>query len=189
MDLRQKKTQEKLHKALLELFTTYTYKDISISDICDKADIKRPTFYNHYKDKEDFVEKAMYDQFLKVIDESSLKETSSFKDFFITLIEGYLKDLEPYKSNIINLYKDNEPKQLTIILYKTLYKILYEKLTSLYPYVINKSLIETFLDSYCGMFMVLTSKFLTREDYSLDILIKNLKEIFSSTTLDKSFKK
>jgi len=40
-------------KTLLDLMETKSFNDINISEICKKADLTRPTFYNHYKDKEE----------------------------------------------------------------------------------------------------------------------------------------
>ncbi len=55
-DLRIKKTQKALSEAILSLLKTQCFEDISIIDICKKANVHRATFYKHYKDKNDFIE-------------------------------------------------------------------------------------------------------------------------------------
>ena len=44
-------TKKALRDSLIELMQTRPILDISIKDICDKADLSRTTFYAHYKDQ------------------------------------------------------------------------------------------------------------------------------------------
>ena len=50
-DIRTTKTKAKIKNAFLELLKDYTYEHISVTDIANKADINRVTFYTHYIDK------------------------------------------------------------------------------------------------------------------------------------------
>ncbi len=52
-DLRVIKTEERLQNALLELLETKELKEITVKEICDKANISRNAFYQHYGYKED----------------------------------------------------------------------------------------------------------------------------------------
>ncbi|TFE01546.1 TetR/AcrR family transcriptional regulator [Jeotgalibacillus salarius] len=56
-DLRVKKTKKAIRHALLRLVDKKTFARISVSDICDEAEINRGTFYLHYTDKFDLLEK------------------------------------------------------------------------------------------------------------------------------------
>ena len=50
MDLRIKKTKASLKKAMIDfILNDKDYMNISIKEICDKANINRRTFYLHYK--------------------------------------------------------------------------------------------------------------------------------------------
>lgn len=49
-DRRVRRTKLLLTNALVSLLETKTLKDISVKELCDKADINRGTFYLHYKD-------------------------------------------------------------------------------------------------------------------------------------------
>ena len=55
MEKRIEQTYDKLLKAITLLLKEKDFEDISISELCKKAKVERPTFYNHFKDKEDFV--------------------------------------------------------------------------------------------------------------------------------------
>lgn len=189
MDKRLIKTEEKLYNALLELFTIKPYEDISISDICNAANIKRPTFYNHFENKEDFVRKTTYTHFKKIIEESKISPKTSFKTYFLTLIEGYLKDLSKYKDNIRILDKSNDAKKLTMIFYESLFKFFKEKIESLYPNELNDSLIETFVDTHVGVFIAIISRYLLSDNKDLNTLIKDLSKVFNVSSIEKEFKK
>ena len=54
-DLRILKTQEKLREALGSLMTEKPFDSISVIEICEKANVRRATFYRHYPDKGDFL--------------------------------------------------------------------------------------------------------------------------------------
>lgn len=56
MDLRKERTLKNLTEALVELLHEKTLEQISISELCDRAMIRRATFYRHFKDKTDLLE-------------------------------------------------------------------------------------------------------------------------------------
>lgn len=53
-DLRVQKTQKALCDALMELLEVKCFDSISISELCDRALVRRATFYKHFYDKYDF---------------------------------------------------------------------------------------------------------------------------------------
>ena len=54
-DIRVKKTYDKLYSAFFELLTSQPFENISVLDLCEKAEVHRATFYKHFLDKQDFV--------------------------------------------------------------------------------------------------------------------------------------
>lgn len=48
-----------IEEALIDLTKDGRYKDITISEICEKAGVGRQTFYRHYKHKDDIVKNKM----------------------------------------------------------------------------------------------------------------------------------
>ena len=55
MEKRIIKTKKKLTNTLLELLNEKKIKDITVLELCKKANINRTTFYKYYKDVDDFV--------------------------------------------------------------------------------------------------------------------------------------
>ncbi len=77
LDRRVLKSKRALKEALLALMHKKSFKEITITDIVQKADLNRGTFYKHYTYKEDLL--------LEIID-----------DIIIDLVASYR---EPYKNS------------------------------------------------------------------------------------------
>lgn len=56
MDRRVSKTQKALADAAYELMSKCAWRDVSISMLCDEADISRTTFYSHFATKAELLE-------------------------------------------------------------------------------------------------------------------------------------
>ncbi len=71
LDPRAERSQAWLQNALLDLIKEKPYKQISISEITDRAGLARPTFYLHYESKNDLLLNyldQLFEQFYKDID-------------------------------------------------------------------------------------------------------------------------
>lgn len=76
-DRRIRRTQKMLKSSMIELMNEKDFKDISVKDITEKADLNRGTFYNHYTDTYDLLAKMESDvlsDFQEMID-SCLPDT------------------------------------------------------------------------------------------------------------------
>jgi AcrR family transcriptional regulator len=60
-DRRVRRTQAHLHGALASLVHEKAYGDIAVKEILARADVARSTFYAHYQDKDDLLERGMRD--------------------------------------------------------------------------------------------------------------------------------
>ena len=58
IDRRVMKTRQALQEALVGLILEKGYQKITVQDIIDKANVGRSTFYDHFLDKEDLLEKS-----------------------------------------------------------------------------------------------------------------------------------
>ena len=54
MDLRIKKTYRALFDAFTELLEEHCFEDLTVAMLCDRAMIRRTTFYKHFRDKNDY---------------------------------------------------------------------------------------------------------------------------------------
>lgn len=93
---------EYITDALLYLMKKKDYKDISITEICEKAGVTRMSFYRNFESKEDILKKwvtAITDSFLAVSGISYKNDSTS--DYFIKLFTH----MEQHKAICFALYK------------------------------------------------------------------------------------
>lgn len=55
MDLRVERTYKSLVNAFMELLAQKNFEDISVAELCERAMIRRTTFYKHFADKDEFL--------------------------------------------------------------------------------------------------------------------------------------
>lgn len=63
-DRRSQRSQQLLHRALMELMVEKRYDKITVQEIIDRANVGRSTFYAHFRDKEDLLV-SNFDQMLQ----------------------------------------------------------------------------------------------------------------------------
>lgn len=79
-DRRIRRTKALLIQALVTLLETRSFKDITVKDLCEAADINRGTFYLHYKDIYDLIEQIeqnFMDQLEIMISSHTLEELNA----------------------------------------------------------------------------------------------------------------
>jgi AcrR family transcriptional regulator len=76
LDPRVRRTRKWLQEALLSLMLTKPFSKISIAEITDQANVSRPTFYLHYKTKEELLI-----AYLDGIYESFMDDMEQYIDF------------------------------------------------------------------------------------------------------------
>lgn len=67
VDRRIIKTREAISKAFIELMSEKNFENITINDISERANLNRGTFYLHYMDKYDLLDKCIKDHLSKML--------------------------------------------------------------------------------------------------------------------------
>lgn len=70
-------TKKIIRESLIELLQTNDIHQITVTNICNKADINRGTFYSYYKDAFDLlqsIEDELFDQILRYLNETPAKD-------------------------------------------------------------------------------------------------------------------
>lgn len=107
-DPRVVKTRTNLKKALVKLMRHYKIENISVQKITETADITRGTFYLHYKDKQDFITRAMGE----VLDEFFDSVLIDGSDFFT----GVDTSIQVFSLNRAFKYIENEAEVFDVLL-------------------------------------------------------------------------
>ena len=105
-DLRVIKTCNKLGLALRDMLTEHSFDDITIFDLCEKAGVRRATFYKHFNDKLDFLSHII----AKILEDitDTVKKDHDLPDDAVEYITVYVK-------HVIAFFEDRRPMFNSII--------------------------------------------------------------------------
>ena len=128
-DARVIKTKEKLFSSFKTLLSEKQFEDVTIQEVCSRAEVRRATFYKHFTDKYDFLA-AMTAYLVRRFDARMSK--SKLKSYPIEYHIEYQKRLVRFlidNDDIVDLaLKSNMmPTMVNIIVHEN-YKILIERL-------------------------------------------------------------
>lgn len=87
-DVRFYRTKERILSAMTELLKNKNFHQVTVKDLCEKAEISRSGFYLHYMDKYDLVEKYQLELMTQVncLIEENVKEKRSMEETLIKLL-------------------------------------------------------------------------------------------------------
>lgn len=89
MDIRVIRTYDQLIASLIRLLREKSFEELSVSEICDNAQVHRATFYKHFNDKYEFLN-FCFDNELSKIDfdaSTALPTVESIKENFMYFIK------------------------------------------------------------------------------------------------------
>jgi len=85
-DRRTRRTKKLLTEAFIELLSEKKLNEITVKELCDKADINRGTFYLHYQDIYDLkrqIETDLYDELMNLIQPfTNVKDIDPYELFY-----------------------------------------------------------------------------------------------------------
>ncbi|MDS0527903.1 TetR/AcrR family transcriptional regulator [Clostridium sp. SHJSY1] len=140
-DLRILKTHKNIKNTFSNLLLEKHFKDITVQNICDEALIGRSTFYAHFCDKYDLLNKMVEEvakDFKKHIEIRFNSDNSDNSNDFTEIVDNMIKYLSTKKNTISALL---EVHTETADLYSTLKNILIESCSS---YLENKNFISKY---------------------------------------------
>ena len=104
---RKKDSREKIEKIFIELIQTKEINEITVSDICKKANLNRTTFYSNYIDIYDFADNVrdnLLEEVLNLYSEEVKTKTHSYD--FLKLFK-YIKENQLFFKTYFKLNYDN----------------------------------------------------------------------------------
>ena len=123
-DLRVRKTKRLLKETLEVMLEDQMLEEIRVTELCQKAEINKSTFYRHYHDIFALYQKSLTDFFEATLANVDFSFLFSDPDrFFSALLEAAGQDLSKFKrihlSNMAYYYNDLFEQILTRHVYKT----------------------------------------------------------------------
>ena len=105
---RKKDSQERIQKVFIELIQNKEINEITVSDICKKANLNRTTFYSNYIDIYDLADKIKDELFQNVLDlyPNETKEMKHSYDFL--RLFRHIKDNQLFYKTYFKLNYDND---------------------------------------------------------------------------------
>jgi AcrR family transcriptional regulator len=123
-DLRYARTRKSIMDAFIELSGKKDFKDITIKDITTEAMINRVTFYYHFEDKYDLLEKVLSEVFLINLDDELIKKYELNEGAIVNIFKAITNFHSSLSNRCHRGYEDTIARiikeQLEIIFYKML---------------------------------------------------------------------
>lgn len=105
MDLRIEKTYRALSMSFTALMEEKRYNDITVAELCDRAMIRRTTFYKHFADKDEFFAfyiASLHDEFYARIESAPGSETlSECSAHMFRELTSFLAKHEAFVDNVL----------------------------------------------------------------------------------------
>ena len=108
LDLRIQKTYKSLINGFEDLLHEKEFEKISVTEICDAAIIRRPTFYKHFLDKYDFLTFFIKHKMNLIFDNAFQKLNDEENNFFILVFEQLLNQFDNLLDLIFSLQMNSD---------------------------------------------------------------------------------
>lgn len=111
-DARTRYTEKVIRDSFLSIMEEKPYSRITVKEICQKAEINRATFYNHYKDVYDLMDR-LEERILASVD--ALVQEADFRDLPAYLTKLLSNMRQEGKTYLILISENGRPEILTKI--------------------------------------------------------------------------
>lgn len=116
-------SKKKIKNSLIELLEIKSITEITIKELCEHADINRGTFYTHYTNLNDLVDKLEDDVIEMIITNTDISNLQSYnyRDMFKQIFIEIKKNYDEYKLFFIKPYSAKFSRRLFDHMYDYFY--------------------------------------------------------------------
>ncbi len=186
-DLRIIKTKNLLYTTLINLLKDYTFEEIKVSDICNKALINRSTFYAHYSDKYELLSSCIQDIRKELAEKlQSNKNISNTKEYYMEMLNLFLSHIDENRELFSSIIINNKNSIIMDIFYATINTDLTKHLKEEDNKKELKVPEEIITNFYVGAVVNVAIKWLTDyQKYTKEELIEFLDSLIPETISEK----
>ena len=130
-DARVIRTKAKLFDAFREMLSEKTFEEITINEICVRAEIRRATFYKHFSDKYDFLAaltNELRGRFEEKFWNNAMLKDRALTDYYIEYLKVMVDFLDRNYPTVNLIFKSNMTSTLIDVIVDENYKKTKEKL-------------------------------------------------------------
>ncbi|MCD8091267.1 MAG: TetR/AcrR family transcriptional regulator [Clostridiales bacterium] len=184
-DLRVIKSEKSIRLAFLGLMKEKGYANITITDIAERAEINRKTFYMHYESKEKLYE-TLTEEFIKALDaDGFFRKMQSLKGHHQREVISNLMIRIKEHRELFNIMAGDETNPEFL---NRLKKKLVDDLV-LFAHTDIKSkdthfTFELLSETYFALFKIVLQWWVNTEDVSTDYVMEMIEEFFSPKPLE-----
>lgn len=167
IDLRLQKTYQSLNLAFTELLDEKRFEELTVGELCDRASIRRTTFYKHFADKYDYF--AFYiREMLSSLQHHLPQDTAQLNAVFLHVCRELLDFLHVHSRMVSNIRGSSMFPLLLDILLDQFTRDITELLRRLHPEIVREpGRLEGIAAFYVGGMVSCYSR-LIREDSAVD---------------------
>lgn len=125
-DLRTRKIYDALIESFTELLAEKTFESITVKELCERAQTRTATFYNHFSDKYDFFAFMIKEKRRIFMEQSEIVyNKENFEEYYVTFLKNSFEFVESHKKMVEHILSDN----LLYIMMDSLSKDMTERFT------------------------------------------------------------
>ncbi len=173
MDLRVERTLSSIDEAIAELLDEKGFEHITVKDICEKAKIRRVTFYCYYQDKYDLIHRLIERWFDKVVANRIERENETFNQYYYSIVESSLSSLKNRNADVFS--NPDNFKSFQNTLKECMILRLKEKTENIKN--LNDTDIELLLLMYSNCYVSILETYIKGNTFTYDKLIASMKAL------------
>ena len=165
MDIRVVRTYDQLAASLIKLLSEKSFEELSVSEICDAANVHRATFYKHFNDKYEFLNFCFDKELAKISFDTSeaLPSADNIKENFMYFIKVTFEFIASKKAIISVIFSKKYSVVLGASLTNAVYNYCLEKVKVILPDTSTERA-ELFAAFYSNAFMGVVTHYAKNPD-------------------------
>lgn len=179
MDLRKERTLKNLSESLFELILEKRYGDITVAEVCERAMVRRATFYRHFSSKDDLLKYVIRGQRMQIEQRVDPDRSLPLRDFCMEMTEALLCFIEEHQTLLRKASAASDLSFVSMLVAQEISKEFSKRLEPCSPESTPTESTKLLADFYTfGLFGSIEQVFERGEEFKKEKLLQSLQDIF-----------